>query len=120
MRLREFMHSGDPQNDPTVLLTTLEFIRNRSHDGNAPMTISTQSIINTVKNTGAAFDYNALVAANENPAVKELIASINKDTVTLKGFGDDQADIDNDEINNTDLATDTVARMASSALSKRK
>lgn len=118
MRLREF--SGDPQNDPTVLLTTLEFIRNRSHDSNAPMTINTQSLINTVKNTGAAYDYDALVRDNQNPAVKSLIQSINRETVTLKGFGDDDADINNDEINNTDLATDTVARMASSALSKRK
>tara|TARA_B110000977_G_C11040249_1_gene478592 strand:+ start:135 stop:482 length:348 start_codon:yes stop_codon:yes gene_type:complete len=114
MRFSEIIREGDPQDGHSVLLTTLEFLTQRSADAGAPMSISTQSLINTVRNTGAIFDYAGLVAAYKDPAVKELIKSFNKDVVTFKGANDIDA-----EQGDVDLGTDTVARMASKALTKR-
>lgn len=89
MRLFEFTHG--PTNTPeSNLLTALELIRNRYKDVPAPPEINTQSLINLVLNTDRTFDYDALVAANENnPAVKNLIKSFNRDTVVLQPFGDE-------------------------------
>ena len=73
MKINEFVHS--PVNTPESNLTTaLELIRNRYKDKQQPPKISTQSLINLVLNTDKTFDYDALVAANENnPALKNLI-----------------------------------------------
>jgi len=95
MRLREFAHG--PTNTPeSNLVTALELLRHRSKDKSAPATISTKSLINLVLNTDRTFDYESLVAANENnPAVKNLIKSYNKDYVELRSADDipsDEAD----------------------------
>ena len=71
MRLDEFIHS--PKNTPeSNLITALELIQHRYKDKEKQPNISTQSLINLVRNTDRTFDYEALVQANEtNPAVKK-------------------------------------------------
>ena len=123
MRLDEFIHS--PKNTPESNLTTaLELIRNRYKDKQQPPKISTQSLINLVLNTDKTFDYDALVAANENnPALKNLIKSYNKDYVELVPAGED-ADTDATTTNTptgdaTTAPVDTVANMAKRAAKTR-
>ena len=77
-----------------------------------------------VLNTDKTFDYDALVAANENnPAVKNLIKSYNKDYVELRPAGemaDDEATTTNPEKGDpTKAPVDTVSDMAKRAGKKR-
>ena len=123
MRLNEFQHS--PKNTPESNLTTaLELIRHRYKDKKQPPKISTQSLINLVLNTDKTFDYDALVAANENnPALKNLIKSYNKDYIELRPAGEDD-DTDATTTNTpdgaaTDAPVDTVANMAKRAAKSR-
>ena len=123
MRLDEFQHS--PKNTPESNLTTaLELIRHRYKDKKQPPKISTQSLINLVLNTDKTFDYDALVAANENnPALKNLIKSYNKDYIELRPAGEDD-DTDATTTNTpdgaaTDAPVDTVANMAKRAAKSR-
>ena len=123
MRLHEFTHG--PTNTPeSNLITALELIRNRYKDQDTPPKISTQSVINLVLNTDKTFDYDALVAANENnPALKNIIKSYNKDYIELQPTGVD-ADSDATTTNTpngdaTQAPVDTVSNMAKSAAKKR-
>lgn len=123
MRLNEFIHS--PKNTPESNLTTaLELIRNRYKDKQQPPKISTQSLINLVLNTDKTFDYDALVSANENnPALKNLIKSYNKDYVELIPAGE-EADTDATTTNTpagdtTTAPVDTVSNMAKRAAKSR-
>ena len=123
MRLNEFTHG--PTNTPESNLTTaLELIRHRYKDKKQPPKISTQSLINLVLNTDKTFDYDALVAANENnPALKNLIKSYNKDYIELLPAGED-GDIDATTTNTPDgdatqAPVDTVANMAKRAAKTR-
>ena len=123
MRLNEFQHS--PKNTPESNLTTaLELIRHRYKDKKQPPKISTQSLINLVLNTDKTFDYDALVAANENnPALKNLIKSYNKDYIELLPAGED-ADTDATTTNTPDgeatqAPVDTVSNMAKRAAKSR-
>ena len=123
MRLNEFQHS--PKNTPESNLTTaLELIRHRYKDKKQPPKISTQSLINLVLNTDKTFDYDALVAANENnPALKNLIKSYNKDYIELQPAGaDDNTDATTTNTPSGDATqapVDTVSNMAKSAAKKR-
>jgi hypothetical protein len=119
VRLGEFT---DNINTPEASLTTaLELIRHRYKDKKTPPKISTQSLINMVLNTDKNFDYDALVVANENnPALKNLIKSFNKDYVELRS-ADDQED-ETSTTTNTDARqapVDTVSKMAKRAGKKR-
>jgi len=123
VRLNEFQHS--PKNTPESNLTTaLELIRHRYKDKKQPPKISTQSLINLVLNTDKTFDYDALVAANENnPALKNLIKSYNKDYIELLPAGED-ADTDATTTNTPDgeatqAPVDTVSNMAKRAAKTR-
>ena len=77
-----------------------------------------------VLNTDKTFDYDALVAANENnPALKNLIKSYNKDYIELLPAGED-ADTDATTTNTPDgdatqAPVDTVANMAKRAAKTR-
>ena len=123
MRLNEFIHS--PKNTPESNLTTaLELIRNRYKDKQQPPKISTQSLINLVLNTDKTFDYDALVAANENnPALKNLIKNYNKDYVELVPAGEeDNTDATTTNTPDSDATTapvDTVSNMAKRAAKTR-
>ena len=124
MRLDEFQHS--PKNTPESNLTTaLELIRHRYKDEKQPPKISTQSLINLVLNTDKTFDYDALVAANtNNPALKNLIKSYNKDYIELRPAGEDNdssATVENPKDQDVDpnAPVDTVSNMAKQAARKR-
>ena len=124
MRLREFAgeNNGAPESN---LVTALELLRHRSQDKSTPATISTKSLINLVLNTDKTFSYDALVDANENnPAVKNLIKSFNKDQVILAPLTGEDED---STTTNTDGATqntfqapvDDVSSMANRAAKSR-
>lgn len=122
MKIYEFTHG--PTNTPeSNLLTALELIQHRYKDKEQLPKISTQSLINLVRNTDRTFDYDALTQANEtNPAVKNLVKSFNKDTVELNqvqpaGDTDDTTTNIGDET--TQAPVDTVANMAKRAAKTR-
>lgn len=124
MRLDEFQQS--PKNTPESNLTTaLELIRHRYKDKKQPPKISTQSLINLVLNTDKTFDYDALVQANtNNPALKNLIKSYNKDYIELRPAGEDNdssATVENpkDQEADPNAPVDTVSNMAKQAARKR-
>ena len=124
MRITELVHS--PINTPEANLTTaLELLRNRySDDDQTPVKVKTQSVINLVLNTDKTFNYDALVAANNNnPAVKNIIKSFNKDYVELRPTGDDATDdlttTNPDEADPTKAPVDTVGDMAVRAGKRR-
>jgi hypothetical protein len=122
VRLNEFIHS--PKNTPESNLTTaLELIRNRYKDKQQSPKISTQSLINLVLNTDKTFDYDALVQASENnPAVKNLIKSYNKDYVELRSADDSENDATTTLTPTGDATTapvDTVSNMAKRAAKTR-
>jgi hypothetical protein len=125
MRIDEV--SGNPAGDAN-LVTVLQFLRNRAHNKKLVPVIATQSLINMVKNQGGSeyftFD-NLLAAQDRNPAVKELIKNLDREKVTLNGFGDEtDADVVDQEAANKEQATQpdpqkTVKAMAKSALANR-
>lgn len=122
MRLHEFTHA--PTNTPeSNLLTALELIQHRYKDLEKVPNVSTQSLINLVRNTDRTFDYDALVKANEtNPAVKNLVKSFNKDIVELNPIEpveDSEETTTNVGDETTDAPVDTVANMAKRAAKNR-
>ncbi len=122
MRLNEFQHS--PKNTPeSNLLTALELIQHRYKDKEKVPNVSTQSLINLVRNTDRTFDYEALAQANQtNPAVKNLIKSFNKDVIELTPIqpADDETETTtNVGDETTDAPVDTVANMAKRAAKNR-
>lgn len=121
MKISELIHS--PKNTPeSNLVTALELIRNRYKDKNKSPKISTQSLINLVLNTDKTFDYDALVhAAEENPAIKNLIKSFNKDQVTLRNDEPEEVTttIPPEQGDPTQAPVDTVGDMAKRAGKKR-
>ena len=122
MRLDEFIHSS--KNTPeSNLLTALELIQHRYKDKEKVPNVSTQSLINLVRNTDRTFDYEALAQANEtNPAVKNLIKSFNKDVIELNPIQpaeDDAETTTNVGDTTTDAPVDTVSNMAKRAAKNR-
>ena len=122
MRLNEFTHG--PTNTPeSNLLTALELIQHRYKDKEKQPNISTQSLINLVRNTDRTFDYEALAQANEtNPAVKNLIKSFNKDYVELNQIqpvDDETETTSNIGDKTTNAPVDTVSDMAKKAARRR-
>ena len=121
MKINEFTHG--PTNTPeSNLLTALELIQHRYKDKEELPKVSTQSLINLVRNTDRTFDYEALVQANEtNPAVKNLVKSFNKDTVELNPVqpANDEETTTNVGDETTDAPVDTVANMAKRAAKTR-
>jgi hypothetical protein len=81
-----------------------------------------------VKNQGGSeyFTFDNLVAAQENnPTVGELIKNLDREKVTLNGFGDetDASAVDQDQANKDQVTTPdpekTVKAMAKSAMANR-
>lgn len=109
------------------LVTILQFLRSRAHNKKLTPVISTQSLINMVKNQGGSeyFTFDNLLKAQEmNPAIRELIKNLDRNEVTLNGFGDetdasevDQANAEGDK--STADPQKTVKAMAKSALANR-
>ena len=120
MRLNEFTHG--PTNTPeSNLLTALELIQHRYKDKDKVPNVSTQSLINLVLNTDRTFDYDALADAVENnPAVKNLIKSFNKDYVELNTIdSDDSTTTVTPDGDATENPVDDVSSMAKRAGKKR-
>ncbi len=123
MKISEVTNHSISNPEPN-LVTALELIRNRYKDRDQLPKISTQSLINLVLNTDRTFNYDALVqSAEENPAVKNLIKSYNKDTVELRPAGDMADDEGTTTITpdgeTTDAPVDTVSNMAKRAAKQR-
>lgn len=122
MRLREITDNAI-NNPESNLITALELLRNRYKDVPSAPKLKTQSLINLVLNTDRTFDYEALVRANEeNPAVRNLIKSFNREVLVLQPFGDEEAgeDITNTpDGESTQAPVDTVNSMAKRAAAKR-
>jgi hypothetical protein len=120
VRLNEFTHG--PTNTPeSNLLTALELIQHRYKDKDKVPNVSTQSLINLVLNTDRTFDYDALADAVENnPAVKNLIKSFNKDYVELNTIdSDDSTTTVTPDGDATENPVDDVSSMAKRAGKKR-
>ena len=125
MLIREFTETKDGDAN---LLTVLQFIRNRSHNKKITPVISTSSLINMVKNQGGSewFNYDNLASAQQrNPAVAELIKNLDREQVTINGFGDemDAAEPDQEATGDTSTKTPdpekTVKAMAKRAAANR-
>jgi hypothetical protein len=109
------------------LVTILQFLRSRAHNKKLTPVISTQSLINMVKNQGGSeyFTFDNLLKAQEmNPAIRELIKNIDRNEVTLNGFGDetDASEVDQANAQGDKSTADpqkTVKAMAKSALANR-
>jgi hypothetical protein len=119
VRIDELIHSQ--YNTPETNLTTaLELLRYRYADKDQTPVISTQALINLVLNTDKTFNYDALKAAYENnPSVKNLIKSFNKQQVTLQPL--DASDETNTTVGDasTTAPVDTVSKMAKRAAKSR-
>ena len=123
MKISEVTNHSISNPEPN-LVTALELIRNRYKDRKELPKIKTQSLINLVLNTDKTFDYDALVSANENnPAIKNMIKSYNKDHVELRPAGEyadnDATTTNPPEGDPTQLPVDTVPDMAKRAAKKR-
>lgn len=114
MRLFEF-----DSNIPALpnLLTVLQHYIERISEEGSEAKFKTVAVINAVKNTGAHFDYETLVAANEEPAVQELIKNFNQDEITLM-TGDASTDMTTNTQGDAKEPADTVASTAASAATK--
>ena len=122
MRLSEFTNEAQQSAPEGNLVTALELLRNRYKGTGETAKIRTQSLINLVLNTDKNFNYDALVAANENnPAVKNLIKSFNKNEVILNpADAEDSATTTNPpEGDATTSPVDTVDSMAKRAAKER-
>lgn len=89
MRLREFAPDAGGESTITTLAGILNFLRSRAHDYKIPLEIGTSNLIAMVQKTGIPFSYSALVDANKNPMIKNMIHTINKDKIEIKGYGDE-------------------------------
>jgi hypothetical protein len=109
------------------LVTILQFLRSRAHNKKLTPVISTQSLINMVKNQGGSeyFTFDNLLKAQEmNPAINELIKNLDRNEVTLNGFGDetDASEVDQENAAGDKSTADpqkTVKAMAKSAMANR-
>ena len=121
MRLHEFVLN--PKTDANAnLVTALELIRHRYRDQKQSPKISTSSLINLILNTDKNFNYDSLVAANEeNPAVKNLIKSFNKDYVELIPIDSQETRAPTTNVGDqpTQAPVDTVSSMAKRAAKQR-
>lgn len=83
MRINEVTEPASPSDGN--LVTALQLLKSKYSDGKSAPKISTKSLINLVLNTDKNFNYDSLVqSAENNPAVKNLIKSYNKDFVILR------------------------------------
>lgn len=119
MRINEFQSNKESTPEQN-LITALELIRYRYKDQDKLPKISTQSVINLVLNTDKTFDYDALIKANDNPAVKNIIKTFNKDYVELHSLSDvSDKTTTNTPSGSTTAPVDTVSKMAKRAAKKR-
>ena len=117
MRLVEFdqepsIPDEDPQAEGIInLIAILNVIIERAKNEDIDPSVSTNALINMVKNTGALFDYNALLNAYEtNAAVSTIIKNLSKDTVDLIGSSEDAVDAPVDAGEDSQSAVSKIAK----------
>lgn len=117
MKIREILREG-AENAP--LLTAIELLRGRMRDSGKTVPMSTDSLIQLVRNTGVPFDYKALVSANESdPAVKELVKNFNRDKIYFAPFDSEEGITNSDDEGANNADANAVSKMAKRALNKR-
>lgn len=127
MRLFEFAGFEDEPEGvaddlEATLLGVISQLRNRSHDFGHIGKFSTEAFINLVHKAGVPFNYKIFVEKYEkSKALKNNIATISRDEITFKDFGD-EVDAAPDE-ETPDIVGDNpqakVAQMANRALTNR-
>ena len=122
MRLKEFtlQENGDQFAN---LVSVLMFLKNSAQERNLTPKISTESLINLVKNSGQpAFEFDDLTAAiDANPAVKELIKSANQNEVVIRADHDQEVTTDTDaDTSSVKNPEQTVKAMAKKAVDRRQ
>ena len=122
MRLREFSQQ-ESGNQFANLVSVLMFLKSSAQERNLTPKIGTESLINLVRNAGQpTFEFDDLiVASKQDPAVKELIKSVNKDEVVVRSDNSDEVTTEPEgtggSVKNPEQ---TVKNMAKKALSRRQ
>jgi hypothetical protein len=122
MRLREFS-SQENGSQYANLVSVLMFLKTSAQERGLSPKISTQSLINLVKNSGQpVFEFDDLLAAIEaDPAVKELVKNANRDEVVIRAEHDQDVSTDSDsESSSIKNPEQTVKAMAKKALNRRQ
>lgn len=92
MRIRELLREDSEGDLVAQILTVLEFLRNRDHNKKLLPKHSTAGVINMINNmsTGALVTYELLdQLKNSDKTIGELITSMDRDSISLKAFGDE-------------------------------
>lgn len=125
MKISEVTSGSFLKEQVSVLLTVLSFLRNRAHDKNLVPRISTDAVIQMVKNSGqTTFDFNAFnTAFKTDEAVKNIVKEFDKDYIMLLPFGGESDSVTDDEVVDEDpdvrKSQKTVQDMAKRARSNR-
>ncbi len=117
MRLYEFDNSDAPtdndarQEGIANLIAVLNAVIEQSKNEDSEPELTTDALINMVKNTGVLFDYNALVDAyDSNTAVNNLIKNFSKENVSLIGSSEDELDAPADAGQDSQSAVSKIAK----------
>lgn len=126
MRIRELLRENSEGELKAQILTVLEFLRNRDHNKKLLGKHSTAGFINMVNNmsSGAVLTYDILDQyRNSDGTIGELITNMDRDTISLKAFGDEpgapQEPADTEGGTNAKDPTAIVNKMAQRAASNR-
>lgn len=121
MKISEVTDSPALEQQLGILLTVLSFLRNRAHDKNLVPRISTDAIIQMVKNAGqVTFDFDAFNSAYKtSDAVKNIVKEFDKDKTTLLPFGgevdstsDEEETPEDKEVRDSQKTVHTMAQRA--------
>jgi hypothetical protein len=92
MRIRELLREDSEGDLVAQILTVLEFLRSRDHNKKLLPKHSTAGVINMINNmsSGAMVTYELLdQLKNSNKTIGELITDMDRDSLSLKAFGDE-------------------------------
>jgi hypothetical protein len=92
MRIRELLREDSEGDLVAQILTVLEFLRSRDHNKKLLPKHSTAGVINMINNmsSGAMVTYELLdQLKNGNKTIGELITDMDRDSLSLKAFGDE-------------------------------
>lgn len=104
------------------IVTALSLLQKEVSDGKISSELPTAMVIRYIKNTGlTSFTFQDLITANENdPAMKNLVSNITKETVTFKT--DVASSVENpDEFKQgSENPQNQISKMAKRALKRRQ
>lgn len=126
MRIRELLREDSEGDLEAQILTVLEFLRNRDHNKKLLPKHSTAGVINMINNmsSGALITYELFdQIKNSNQAIGDIITSMDRDSISLKAFGDEpgapQEPADTGSGGNAKDPTSIVNAMAKKAAANR-